>query len=150
MYKQTNTLCKPKCIQLFALKINCTIIIMKTTSRFSRNVYVISDRIWCNKHLRHTTTEKYDNNGKGGYFRFDDDNTMGYRYTLSITSTEMGQLNTYSPLYCNDIKIMHWQPVPAPVPPSLSLRSRASVPVRVTLLSLSLHPVGHISLLAQI
>ena len=31
------------------------------------------------KHLRHTTTEKYDNNGKGGYFRFDDDNHMSYR-----------------------------------------------------------------------
>ena len=28
----------------------------------------------CNKHLKHTTTEKYDNNGKGWYFRFDDDN----------------------------------------------------------------------------
>ena len=35
---------------------------MKTNSPFSRNVYAISDRIWCNKHLRHTTTEKYDNN----------------------------------------------------------------------------------------
>ena len=26
---------------------------MKTKSRFSRNVYAISNRIWCNKHLRH-------------------------------------------------------------------------------------------------
>ena len=42
--------------------INCTII-MKTKSRFSRNVYAICGRIWCNKHLRHTTTGKYDNNG---------------------------------------------------------------------------------------
>ena len=32
-----------------------------------------------------TTTEKYDNNGKGGYFRFDDDNKMDYKYILSIT-----------------------------------------------------------------
>ena len=31
---------------------------MKTKSRFSRNVYAMSDRIWCNKHLRHTATEK--------------------------------------------------------------------------------------------
>ena len=31
---------------------------MKTKSRFSRNVYAIGDRIWCDKHLRHTTTEK--------------------------------------------------------------------------------------------
>ena len=70
---------------------------MKTISQFSRNVYAINDRIWFNKHLRHTTTEKYDNNGKGGYFRFDDDNIMSYRYILSITYTEMGQLNTYNP-----------------------------------------------------
>ena len=40
--------------------------ITKTNSQFSRNVYAISNRIWCNKHLRHKTTEKYDNNGKGG------------------------------------------------------------------------------------
>ena len=32
---------------------------MRTNSRFSQNVYTISDRIWCNKHLRHTTTEKW-------------------------------------------------------------------------------------------
>ena len=75
---------------------------MKTNSRFSRNVYAISDRIWCNKHLKHTTTEKYDNNGKGEYFRFDGDNNMSYRYILSITYTEMGQLNTYNPIYCNE------------------------------------------------
>ena len=24
--------------------------------------------------------EKYDNNGKGGYFQFDDDNNMSYKY----------------------------------------------------------------------
>ena len=64
-----------------------------------RNDYAISDRIWCNKHLRHITTEKYDNSGKGGYFRFDDDNNMSYRYILSITYTEMSQLNTYNPVY---------------------------------------------------
>ena len=49
---------------------------IRTKSQFSRNVYVIHDRIWCNKHLRHKTTEKYDNNGKGWYYRFDDDNNM--------------------------------------------------------------------------
>ena len=77
---------------------------MKTNSRFSRNVYVISDRIWCNKHLRHTTTEKYGNHGKGRYFRFDYDNNMSYRYIISITYTEMGQLNTYNPIYCIENK----------------------------------------------
>ena len=49
MYKQTNKIAKTKRVRLFALIINCTII-MKTNSRFSRNVYAISNRIWCNKH----------------------------------------------------------------------------------------------------
>ena len=56
MYKETNTIRKPKHIRLFASIINCTKI-LKTKSEFSRNVYAISDRIWCNKQLRHTTTE---------------------------------------------------------------------------------------------
>ena len=47
------------------------------------------------KHLRHTPTEKYDNNGKGGYFRFDDDNNMSYRYILSITYTKMGHIQPH-------------------------------------------------------
>ena len=29
--------------------------------------------------------EKYDTNGKGGYFQFDDDNNISYRYILLIT-----------------------------------------------------------------
>ena len=52
----------------------------------------------------HTTTEKYGNNGKCGYFRFDDDDNMSYRDILSIIYAEMGQLNTYNPLYFNEIK----------------------------------------------
>ena len=83
MYKQANMICMPNCIHLFALIINCAMI-MKTKSWFSWNVYAINDRIWCNKYLRHTTIEKYENNGKGGYFRFDDDNNISYRYILSI------------------------------------------------------------------
>ena len=50
---------------------------METRSQFSQDIYVIDDRIWYYNHLRRTTTGKYDNNGKGGYFRFDDDNKMG-------------------------------------------------------------------------
>ena len=73
MYKQTNMICMPKHIQLFALFIYCTMT-MKTKSLFSRNVYATGDRIWCNKHPRHTTKNKYDKNGYGWYFRFDDDN----------------------------------------------------------------------------
>ena len=45
MYKQTNTMCKLKRIRIFALVKKCSII-MKTKSRFTRNVYAISDRIW--------------------------------------------------------------------------------------------------------
>ena len=56
----------------------------------------------CNKHFRHITTEKYDNNGKGWYFPFDDDNNMSCKYILSITWTEMDQLNTYNPIYFHD------------------------------------------------
>ena len=52
----------------------------------------------------HTTTEKYYNNGKSGYFRFDDYNNLSYRYILSITYTEMGQLNKPNPIYCNENK----------------------------------------------
>ena len=77
MYKETNTIFKTKRIRLFALIIHCTII-TKTNSRFYRNVYAISDRIWCNKHLRHTTTKKCDNNGKSGYFRVDDDHNAHF------------------------------------------------------------------------
>ena len=88
MYKQTNTICKPKRIRLFAFIINSTIL-MKTNFRFSRNVFTISDRIWCNKHLRHTTTEKYENNGEGGYFRFDDDNNMSYSYLWKLTNFQI-------------------------------------------------------------
>ena len=57
--------------------------------------------IWYHKHLRHTTTEKY-NNEKGWNFQYDDDNNMSYKYILSITWTEMGQLDTYNPIYFND------------------------------------------------
>ena len=60
---------------------------MRTKSQFSRNVYAIRDKIRCNKHLRHTTTEKYDNNVKDWYFRFDDDNKMSKKFVLSITWT---------------------------------------------------------------
>ena len=103
MYKQTNTICKPKRIRLFALIINCTIL-MKTNSRFSRNVYTISDRIWFNKHLRYTTTEKYENNGKGGYFRFDDDDYMRYRYILSITLPKWASWTHTTPYIVMKIK----------------------------------------------
>ena len=60
-----------------------------------------TDSIWRYNHLRHTATEKYDNNGKGWYFRSEDDNKMNYKYILSITWTWMGQFNTYNlPVLC--------------------------------------------------
>ena len=41
---------------------------------------------------------KYDNNGKDGYFRFDDDHKTSNKYILSITQIWMDQFqfNTYS------------------------------------------------------
>ena len=123
-YVQTNTIFKTKCIRLFALIINCTII-MKTNPQFSRNVYAISNRIWCDNHLRHTTTETYDNNGKGGHFRFDDDNNMSYRYILSITYTEMGQLSTYNPIYCNE-NVIEWTSSTLTTPPQDTLQTFTS------------------------
>ena len=48
--------------------------------------------------------EKYDDNGKGWNFRFDDDNNVSYRHFFSTTYTEMGQLNTNNPIYCNENK----------------------------------------------
>ena len=59
------------------------------TAQFSRDIYE-SDSIWRYNHLRHTTTEKYENNGNGWYFWFDDDNKVNYKYILSITWTWMG------------------------------------------------------------
>ena len=47
---------------------------------------------------------KYDSYGWGWYFRFHDDNNMSYRYILSIIQTEIGQLNTCNPEYCDDNK----------------------------------------------
>ena len=47
-----------------------------------------TDSTWWYGHLRHTTTEKYDINGKSLYFRFnDDDDKISYEYILSITLT---------------------------------------------------------------
>ena len=48
--------------------------------------------------------EKYDNNRKGGYFRFDDDNNTSYKYIISIAFTTIGQLNKHNPIYCNENK----------------------------------------------
>ena len=91
MYKETNTILKTKRIRLFVLIINCTIIM--------RNVYAVSNRIWCNKQPRHTTTEKHDNNGKDGYFRFDYDNIISYRYIFSITWPKKGVSWTHTAPY---------------------------------------------------
>ena len=64
--------------------------------QLSRDIYE-TDSIWGHNQIRHTTTEN-DNNGKGWYFRFDDDDNMvSYKYILSITKTWMRQFNTYSP-----------------------------------------------------
>ena len=37
---------------------------------------------------------KYDNNGKGWYFRFDDDNKMRYEYITTIIQISVRQFDT--------------------------------------------------------
>ena len=54
-----------------------------------RELYEATDLIWWYSHVRHTTTEKYGHNGKGWYFRFDDDDKMlimmiGDDYTILL------------------------------------------------------------------
>ena len=56
-----------------------------------------------------TTKEKYDNNGKGWYFRFDEDNKMRSKYIHSINQTWMGQFNTYKPTYCDENNEGNWE-----------------------------------------
>ena len=80
-------------IRLFALIMNCTIT-MKTKSRFSRNVYAISDRVWRKSYLRHTTADKYDKNGKDWYFQFDDDNKMSYIHMIFLVWAEIYPIHT--------------------------------------------------------
>ena len=99
--------CRPYCIRFFDNTIDWTsinwvsIIDWDKVPVFPRYT---DDRIWQYNHLRHTTTIKYDNNWKGGYFRFDDDNKMDYyKYILSITQTRMGQFNTCNLIYCKKI-----------------------------------------------
>ena len=44
-------------------------------------------------------TQPQKNYWYGWYFRFDIDNNRSYGYILSITETQIGQLNTYNPIY---------------------------------------------------
>ena len=53
--------------------------------QMSTTIIYGTDSMRCYNHPRHTATEQYDNNGKDWYFRFDDDNEMNYKYSLSTT-----------------------------------------------------------------
>ena len=101
MYKQTDTICKPKRIRLFALMINCEIM-MKKKSRFSQNVYAISDRIWCYKHLKHTTTENMITMAKVG--------TVDSMMIITWAIESFDHLNLNGPVewrFCNIMIILH-------------------------------------------
>ena len=52
------------------------------------------DTFICYNHNRHRATERYDNNWKVWYLRFDNDNKMSYKNIILITWTLMDQLNT--------------------------------------------------------
>ena len=101
MYKQTDTSCKPKRIRLFALIINCAMI-MKNKSRFSQNVYAISDRIWCNKHLKYTNTENIIIMGKV--------DTFDLMMIITWVIESFDHLNLNGPVewrFCNIMIILH-------------------------------------------
>ena len=82
MRKQMNATIELEYTRLFAHKIRPQKI--KGTKTSFPGIYKGIWCIWWFNHLRHTTTEKYDNNGKGLYFRFDYDIKMIDEYILSI------------------------------------------------------------------
>ena len=59
-------------------------LVIRKQPSFPGDTYETDSVRWYD-HLRHTTMEKFDNNGKGWYFRFDCDNKICYKYNLSIT-----------------------------------------------------------------
>ena len=44
---------------------------------------------------------KNDNNGKGWYFSFEDDNKVSYKYILPISQIWMGRYNTQNLIKCS-------------------------------------------------
>ena len=51
----------------------------------------------CHCHCQTHKHRKYDNNGKGGYFRFDEDNNMSYSFILLITYTKLASWTHTTP-----------------------------------------------------
>ena len=81
----------------------CTMMIMRWCT-VQTNEYHLQAKTYptiCTHQNLHNTNEKIPFFPEyGGYVPFDDANIMSYRYILSIAKTEMGQLNTYNPIYC--------------------------------------------------
>ena len=77
MHKQKDTTIRPWCTQSFAH-------IKRNKTPLTRDIYE-TNSIWWYNHLGHTIMEKYDNNVRGWYFQFDDDNKRSYKYIFSIT-----------------------------------------------------------------
>ena len=103
MCQQRNTTFGPWCTQLFAhiIRLHSNEL---NKPKLSRDNYV-KPRVINGTTTLGTTTEKCDNNGKGWYFRFYDDNRMNEDiYILWLTWTWMGQFNTYNPIHCYENK----------------------------------------------
>ena len=49
---------------------------METKTQLSRYLFEAVDRVWWYNQLKHTTTEKYENNGNCWYFWYDGDNRV--------------------------------------------------------------------------
>ena len=83
----------------------------------SKNRYCLPDiHVWNDwkfnlnyaRSFQHTSTEKYDNNGKGWNFRLNYINKKSYKYIISITWNWMARCNTNNPTYCKENKEGNW------------------------------------------
>ena len=103
LYKQTSTICKPKRIRIFALIVNCTIM-MKANSGFPGTYmqyvteYYVTNISDTQPRKNMITMRQVDTS----------DLMMIITWAIDISfqspRTEMGQLNTCNPIYCNESK----------------------------------------------
>ena len=114
IWKQTDTTIRPWWTQLFAPIIDCTAV-METESQLSRDLYEGTDQIWFYNHLWHATTKKYDNNGKGGYFGFDDDNKISFEYLLAWWRHQMETFSAFLAICAGNSPVTREFPAQRPV-----------------------------------
>ena len=68
---------------IICIHIDCTVV-TETKTKLSWDICEPTDKIWWYNHIRHTTTENYNNNVKGWYFLFDDDISVTYAFQFVL------------------------------------------------------------------